>query len=222
MLNERIFIPTLDGALTIYRPDIDECYHSRKGALKESQYVFIQNGLDRCRSNELKVLEIGWGTGLNGLLSAEWAQKHGRKIFYHSLETHPLEISEYEQFAASIHVADELKTLWKKMRESGWEKDCFIHDFFTLHKENQSIQSVELLKESYDVIFFDAFAPSKQPEMWEPDILKKCYLSLKPAGLLTTYCAQGKFKRDLKDIGYLLTNLPGPQGKIQMTIAEKP
>lgn len=221
MSDERLFIPTLDGALTLYRPDIDECYHSRKGALNESRYVFIQNGLDRCPSNELKVLEIGWGTGLNGVLSAEWAEMNGRKIFYHSLETHPLEICEYEQFASSIKVTDELKNLWRKMRESSWGKSCVIHEHFILHKENQSIQSAELLKESYDVIFFDAFAPSKQPEMWEPDILKKCYDSLKPSGLLTTYCAQGKFKRDLKAIGYLLTILPGPQGKIQMTIGEK-
>lgn len=221
MSTERIFIPTQDGSITLYRPDLDESYHSRKGALQESRYVFIQHGLDLLTNSSVRLLEIGWGTGLNGILSYEWAQKTGRKLSYHTLETLPLTTEEYMPFLDAININTEWKQIWQHMHEKEWGTWVELTANFELRKDKNSIQETILEEEEYDIVFFDAFAPSKQPEMWTPEILEKCFHALSPGGILTTYCAQGQFKRNLRSIGFTVTSYPGPQGKIEMTVAER-
>lgn len=210
--------PTDDGSPTLYRPDIDETYHSHRGALSESQYVFIDQGLSQLKTNKpLTVLEIGFGTGLNALLTGHFADKEEVKIDYHTLEPFPLPENIYN--ALSYEVPDG-EVSFGALHSSRWNQPESYGKYFTMTKYEAKLEDFDV-RTRVDIIFFDAFAPSRQAEVWLPANLQKCYDGLVPGGFLVTYCAQGQFKRDLKSCGFEVEILPGALGKKQMVRAHR-
>lgn len=217
---KREIITTNDGSSSIYIPEMDESYHSVHGAVQEALHVFIKNGLGLFSSNEINVFELGFGTGLNAFLSEQYSSQNSILINYHSIEAFPVEVS----LVKLLNYNDIIKynvEVFDSIHSAKWEVLNRISETFQLKKIEAKIQDFELDKNHYDIVFFDAFGPRAQSEIWSIEILQKMYDCLKPNGKLVTYCAQGQFKRDLKSIGFKVENLPGPPGKREMTVATK-
>lgn len=218
---------TADGSNTLYDPALDETYHSLNGALSESYHVYIKHGLLRqlpsC-GHSINILEIGFGTAMNALLCLEHLPD-AVSCNYYSLEPFPLEKSlihaYYEGFSekpARLNVLD-------KMLDSfnAWQN---IHPDFQMMVSGLKLEaltnnSVPETVKPFDLVFYDAFAPSRQPEMWSLSSLEKVKSLMRSGGLLTTYCAQGQFKRNLKELGFKLEHPQGANGKREMTLAFK-
>ncbi|MFB1012262.1 MAG: tRNA (5-methylaminomethyl-2-thiouridine)(34)-methyltransferase MnmD [Bacteroidia bacterium] len=209
---------TKTGEYTLYVPSMDETYHSRNGAISESRHVFLQEGLDRIEGNT-QILEVGFGTGLNAFLAAMYAKEKKRKIYFHTLEPFQVPFDLVEKIGYGQLLGDE--ELFSKLHAAEWETNVKISENFTLHKTTQKLEYVRLENNKYDCIFFDAFAPKKQPELWSSEIFRKLYQATKPGGVLTTYSAAGQLKRDLIAAGYTIENPPGANGKREMTVAIK-
>lgn len=213
---------TKDGSHSLLLPEMNETYHSTHGAKTESNYVFIDKGLRYYRSinpdhEVVRILEIGFGTGLNPWLTALEAGAEKIKVEFTSLEKFPLEPEVTSQLNyADTHDADS-KRIFKKIHESTWDMSEQVTGYFSLKKMNTDIHTFLGGAEMFDIIYFDAFAPSKQPDMWTPKVLEKMYSLLSSQGVFTTYCAQGQFKRDLKSVGFIIEELEGPPGKKEMT-----
>ena len=210
-------ITTADGSHSLYISSLDETYHSRHGALQESQYVFIQQGLEKIVSAGIviNVLEVGFGTGLNALLSAVYAQANQLEIHFHSLETFPLEAALMADYGDDITLGGHSVEVFRKLHDVAWNKMEHVTDFFHLKKEEVSVQDA-VLEQKYDIIFYDAFGPRAQPDMWTPEIFEKLYKCLDPGGMLVTYCAKGQVRRDMQSVGFRMERLPGPPGKREM------
>ncbi|MBI2257492.1 MAG: tRNA (5-methylaminomethyl-2-thiouridine)(34)-methyltransferase MnmD [Flavobacteriia bacterium] len=221
MINfKKEIVQTKDGSNTIFLPEINEHYHSHHGAIQESKHVFILNGLDYFKNvKDLKILEIGFGTGLNALLTYLYSQN--KSIFYNGIEAFPLEMDLYSSLNFSTLIENLKVEIIEKIQLSEWNKEIEISPTFTLFKTNQKIQEYTLNNEMYDLIYFDAFGPRVQAEMWSNEILNKMYNSLKKGGIFVTYCAKGQVKRDLKAQGFFVETLEGPPGKREMTRAIK-
>ncbi len=211
---------TADGSMTIYLPEMDEHYHSYHGAIQEAKHVFIENGIQRFpKKDSISVFELGLGTGLNALLTAIWAERNQQKVAYFGLEAFPVETEmNFEMKYDSLITDYKSKDLFSKIIVAPWEAKTEISDFFQLYKCQSKIQTI-LVNQKFDIIYFDAFGPRAQEEMWDFEILKKTTSMLNPAGLFITYCAKGQLKRDLKTLGLKVETLPGPPGKREMTIA---
>jgi tRNA U34 5-methylaminomethyl-2-thiouridine-forming methyltransferase MnmC len=221
--NQKILIQaTLDGSNTLFLPELNETYHSMNGALSESFHVYIQNGLEKVNSNPIHVLEIGFGTGLNALLSIQ--QKKQNSIFYSSLEPFPLKLEllmeYYSGFKSKSIDTSFLNSLCKANSEYTKINEHFQFRLFT-----ETIQNINLnvcfKTNKVNLVYYDAFAPSRQVEMWDKQIFEKLYEVMDTNAILTTYCAQGQFKRTLKSIGFELLHPPGANGKREMTLAIK-
>ena len=213
---------TKNGEFTLYLKDIDETYHSRDGAISESEYVFIEQGLKRIAIDNtamIKVLEIGFGTGLNALLSARYAHANQREIEYHTIEPYPVPMPIVDLLNYSND--DNEIVFFQRLHEIEWDKEIAVSTFFKIQKIKAKLQELTLPLNHYDLIFFDAFAPRKQSEMWDISIFNQLYSCLKNNGLLTTYSAAGQFKRNLKNCGFNIINPPGANGKREMTIGFK-
>jgi len=213
---------TADGSMTIYLPEMDEHYHSYHGALQEAKHVFIENGIKRFPKKDkdiISVFELGLGTGLNALLTAIWAERNQQKVAYFGLEAFPVELEMNFEMKYDRLITDyESKNLFTKIIEAPWEAKTEISTFFQLCKCQSKIQTL-LVNQKFDIIYFDAFGPRAQEEMWDFEILEKTTSMLNPNGLFVTYCAKGQLKRDLKTLGLKVETLPGPPGKREMTIA---
>lgn len=224
---------TADGSPTLYREDIDEHYHSVKGALAESLHVYIDmcwgncvaNRVDNCEDNSdgntgIRVFEVGFGTGLNAALTAESALSNQIHTEYFSIELFPLNLSAIEQILPTI--PDKYRSLLRKINEAEWDAPVNINPYFSLTKINGNLLDCEL-PTGIDAVYFDAFAPDKQPEMWSVDIFQKLYDAMSPAATMTTYCAKGAIRRMLNMIGFTTQRLPGPpNGKREILRAIKP
>ena len=212
---------TNDGSHTLYRSDLDETYHSHKGALGESEYVFVEQGLahffNNSRATDVTIFEVGMGTGLNALLSWRFGVEEHKSIHYHTVEPYPVPA---EVFQRLNYAKDHERNIFHRIHEGDWDQALAIEPDFTLFKYRQTLEDFH--KDiRVDVVFMDAFAPSKQPEVWAEANLQKCYKLLNPGGVLVTYCAQGQFKRDLKSCGFEVISLPGALGKKEMVRAVK-
>lgn len=212
-------IETSDGSQSLYRKDLNETYHSTHGAITESQYVFIQHGLDFLSEQgreSVSILEVGFGTGLNALLTLDWAKSHEQKITYSTLEPIPLAADIYTQLNyhqlinGSVNQAD-----LKYLHEAEWEQEHQLTDNFTFFKTQSKLQDFQSEKD-FDLVYYDAFAPSKQAEMWDYDVLEKTADLMAEGAVLVTYCARGQFKRDLAALGLSVETLKGPPGKKEM------
>ncbi len=216
-------ITTSDGSSSLLNIEMNETYHSHHGALQESKHVFIDNGLkflfEQQSVSEISIFEVGFGTGLNALLSLQEIFTLPVKINYTSLEAFPLE----KEIWSQLNYADTLKLTeyYHRMHESAWDEKVNITNNFNLLKILGTLQHVNLIRPSYDLIFFDAFAPNKQAEMWTLPILEKVVHCMSQGGVFVTYCAKGQVKRDLKSLGLTVQTLPGPPGKMEMVRALK-
>lgn len=217
-------ITTEDGSHSLFDEELNETYHSTRGALGESMHVFIKEGLkywlSQNYSDEAKILEVGLGTGLNAFITAQYAQTHNKKIHFTSLEPFPLKSEIYEKL--NFHQSDEEKGgLLMSIHQSEWESKNEITESFSLFKTRSKLEQFDG-STKFDLIYFDAFAPSKQPEVWSLENLQKCHHLLSKGGVLTTYCAQGQFKRNLTEAGFKVETLQGAMGKKEMVRAVKP
>ncbi|KAA9340295.1 tRNA (5-methylaminomethyl-2-thiouridine)(34)-methyltransferase MnmD [Adhaeribacter soli] len=216
---------TNDGSHTLYVPALNEHYHSVHGALQEALHVFIKHGLEPVLANAttpINLLEIGFGTGLNAILTLQafLTQKHS--VLYDTLEKYPLpeEVIAQLQFENFI-LNPELLAYFRKLHAAPWNTEAAIRPNFTLQKLHADLENFALPANTYDLVYFDAFAPEKQPELWTDEIFAKIGQALKPGGVLVSYCAKGSFKRSLKAAGLTVEALPGPPGKREMTRARK-
>ena len=220
---KREFLTTGDGSKTIHLPDWDEQYHSKHGAIAEAQHVFIQTGLRFITSKEkkkaLSILEIGFGTGLNALLTLGYAQEHELQVSYTGVEAYPVISSEVKQ----LNYPEELgvsKDIFLELHDSLWEESVAISPNFSLQKRKQQFSEINDI-DSFDLIYFDAFGARVQPELWTEAIFKTMYDALTHKGVLVTYSAKGSVRRAMQAVGFQVERLPGPPGKREMLRAIK-
>jgi tRNA U34 5-methylaminomethyl-2-thiouridine-forming methyltransferase MnmC len=215
-------IVTSDGSHSLLNTSLDETYHSRHGALQESLHVFIKHGLhffEEKNPSKISILEIGFGTGLNALLTAQDVIHKPIQVEYTSLEAFPVE----EEIWSQLNYADteDSKQVFNRLHKASWSKPELIQSNFILTKLHTTLQQVDLSSSSFDVVFYDAFAPNKQPEMWELPMLQKVVERLSSNGVFVTYCAKGQLKRDLRSLGLNVESLQGPPGKKEMIRATR-
>lgn len=224
MISKISIITTADGSHSLKNEELNETYHSFHGALQESNYVFIKNGLGfwfGSRRSGCRVLEIGFGTGLNALLALEFAENRHEKLYFETIETHPVPAEIYTKLNYPVLLGNsEMTAFFNRLHTSPWGTREDIGEFFSFKKVHCSVHDYSS-PEPFDVIFFDAFAPNKQAGMWTAAVMDKMYGLLSPGGILVTYCAQGQFKRNLREAGFQLETLPGPPGKKEMVRATK-
>ena len=219
---KREIVETEDGSKTIRIVDLDENYHSSHGALQEALHVFIKNGLLEFKDkSQISIFEMGFGTGLNAFLSAIKAKELKLKIEYSGVEAYLVSESEINALGYAQIMGESNVELYEKMHASSWEEMHEISPFFDLKKIKNELQSLELEKEAFDIIYYDAFGPRAQDEMWSVDLFQKMCDSLKVGGFLVTYCAKGQVKRNMKEVGFTIEPLPVPPGKREMTRAWK-
>jgi len=210
-------IMTDDGSKSILRADIDEAYHSTRGAMGESMYVFIDKALNYFHEvtgkKNISILEVGLGTGLNALLTAKRAAELDLDITYYGLEPFPVPSEIYRQLDYGVN---DLESEWlQKIHEAKWEELVPISDHLSLQKFQVGLEAFAQ-KPPIDIVYFDAFAPSKQAALWDIENLRKCFELLENQGVLTTYCAQGQFKRNMAAVGFEVQTLLGALGKKEM------
>jgi len=221
-MKDELFL-TSDGSHSIQSSRYGVSYHSRFGAVQESRHVFIESGLryKALQQKELSVLEMGLGTGLNALLTLLEAQQNGLRIHYTAVEAYPIspENARLLNFIEVLQIP-ECKDPFLQMHDGPWGKPLPLHDAFVFTKFNCLFEEFDT-EARFDAIYFDAFAPNTQPELWEIPLFEKMYELLNPGGILTTYSAKGSVKRNLKAVGFSIEKLPGPPGKREMTRAHK-
>lgn len=222
---KRTVITTSDGSKTIQIEDWDEQYHSIHGAIQESQHVFIKTGLhhflNRNNPKDLTILEIGFGTGLNAFLTALVSDKQDIQIHYEGVEAYPVLTEELSQLNYASQIAPNKQTLFDALHEVSWGELHPITSFFSLKKRQQFFSDISD-KNSFDLIYFDAFGPRVQPELWTVSIFKSMFNALKNKGVLVTYSAKGSVRRTLQTAGFVVERLEGPPGKREMLRATKP
>lgn len=208
----RIIQKTEDGSPTIYLPELDEHYHSVHGAIQESSHIFIKAGLRSLPAGHIRILEVGFGTGLNAFLTLlETFNNPDLSIEYFTVERYPLSTDITEQLDYPHLLAPDRADLFAALHRAPWDKSVNITPAFTLHKIEGDIATVPL-PDDINLIYFDAFAPEKQPEMWTPELFQAIYRHMAPGGILTTYCAKGVVRRLLQATGFHVERLPGPPG----------
>ncbi len=210
---ERELQITADGSHTLYVPEMNEHYHSVNGALREAQHIFIEAGLYAVKRDPLRLLEIGFGTGLNAFLTLKEVESLGiSHIDYYTVELYPLSLDIIHELNYGSLIWPENEALFEALHLAAWNEAVSITDHFTLHKL-QGDSNTCPLPENIDLIYFDAFAPDKQPEMWSQEIYDRLSAHTVSDGVLVTYCAKGVVRRGLQSAGFDMTRLPGPPGK---------
>ncbi|MDR0427253.1 MAG: tRNA (5-methylaminomethyl-2-thiouridine)(34)-methyltransferase MnmD [Dysgonamonadaceae bacterium] len=214
------FVPTLkktsDGSDTLYVPELNEHYHSTNGAVRESKYVYIESAFNPCEKKEIHVLEMGLGTGLNVLLTYLEARKRNLKVIYTGLEKYPLP----ETIINQLNYSDWEKEVFKRIHSAPWGKRSSIDSFFTINKIKTDFNDYAY-PGKYDVVYYDAFAPDKQENVWNREIFNRIYAGMNVNGILSTYCAKGEIRRRMQSAGFSVNRLPGPPGKREMLQAIK-
>lgn len=211
-------IKTKDGSVSLLNSELNETYHSIHGARQESMHVFIKEGLkffsDQNKKTPVRILEIGFGTGLNALLTATYAAEHRIGIEYSTLEAFPINESLWQQL--NFAQSDKEAEVFFRLHHEPWEQWTEIIPGFMLRKINTTLQLASFDHNYFDLVYFDAFAPNKQPEMWTLPMLQKTIEALTSGGVFVTYCAKGQLKRDLASLGTTVQTLSGPPGKREM------
>jgi tRNA U34 5-methylaminomethyl-2-thiouridine-forming methyltransferase MnmC len=261
-------ITTGDGSHTLRSKEPDECYHSTFGAIQESQTVFIDLGYNECHKDVINVLEIGFGTGLNALMTLNEACKIHKKVLYHTVELYPVDLETVEKLnypelmeniitekgkrfiddpdtskesmkvdfstdnrdSINPNLSDmiegydmtikELRRFFMDIHSCGWNKIVEINDCFSICKVKTDFTVFELSCR-YDIVYFDAFSPEKQPEMWQPEVFERLYAHCNDDAIITTYCAKGAVRRAMQSAGFIVERLPGPPGKREVLRGRK-
>lgn len=213
-------IITRDGSHTLYVPGMDEHYHSRFGAVTESNHIFINAGLASLPPGDTTILEVGFGTGLNALLTALHAGREKIRVSYVTLEKYPLDPSLVSRLNYGTLTGEGGEEVFRAIHEAPWNSPATITEWFTLEKRLTDLTAEEPAG-NYDLVYFDAFGPGKQPEMWSETVLRRIAAVTHPGSVLVTYSAKGELKRMLRSMGFEVTHLPGPPGKRVFTRAVK-
>lgn len=225
---------TDDGSYTLQIPEWNEQYHSKHGAIAEALHVFIKNGLyywlSLNQQSHISIMEIGFGTGLNSILTFLEAQKNSIKIHYTGIEAFPLTLieaislqypSNLEEIYSKLAFSESnIEKIFSSMHQTSWEEEFKISENFHLIKKQKFFS--EITEENcFDLIYFDAFGIRVQPELWTEEIFQKMFTSLKPSGILVTYAANGNARRAMQAVGFTVDRIPGPPGKKEMMRATK-
>lgn len=219
---ERKIIQTSDGSKSLYLPQYDETYHSRHGAVQEAYHVFIRSGLDLFEDGaQVRILEMGFGTGLNCFITWLEAQRRNLKISYCGLEAYPvsLDVCRELDYPAALD-REESQILFESLHQSPWDRTVEIDKSFELSKVKSTLSDFKATT-FYDLIYFDAFGPRVQPDLWTESVFEKMYQALDSQGILVTYSAKGSVRRALQAVGFEVERLPGPPGKREMLRARK-
>ncbi|MGJ8745268.1 tRNA (5-methylaminomethyl-2-thiouridine)(34)-methyltransferase MnmD [Polaribacter sp.] len=215
---KREILITSDGSSTIHLPDWDEQYHSKNGSINETYHVFIESGLKQVAAENVSILEIGFGTGLNCFITYLEAKKN---IHYVGVEAYPVTAEEVEKMNfISILNQEKERDTFDKMHRVSWEEKHQISDTFSLTKRKQFFEDIED-KDAFNLIYFDAFGARVQPQLWTVEIFQKMFNALKENGILVTYSAKGSVRRAMLEVGFTVERLPGPPGKREMLRATK-
>ncbi len=218
---KREIIITADGSKTIQIKDWEEQYHSKHGAIQEAYHVFIKNGLELFKDTKLNILEIGFGTGLNALITLKESERLLLDIEYTGVEAYPISKEEHIKLDhISTLQAESLNGCFDSMHNSPWEQKVSITRNFKLRKEKKDFSEIDS-KNAFDLIYFDAFGARVQPELWTVAIFKKMYDALRTKGYLVTYSAKGSVRRAMQEVGFVVERLPGPPGKREMLRGQK-
>lgn len=221
MISDLEIVTTSDGSHTLRNKALNETYHSIHGAVQESMHVFLRNGLEyywkKHREKDICILEVGLGTGLNALLTFQYAVLNDLRVRYVALEPFPLPESVWCKLNYESGKQDGLRLL----HQTSWEEEVLLSPQFKLLKLKATLHEVAL-SDHFDLIYFDAFAPLVQPELWTFSSLEKATSRLNRSGIFVTYSARGQLKRDLKNLGLNVETLPGPPGKNEMVRASRP
>jgi tRNA U34 5-methylaminomethyl-2-thiouridine-forming methyltransferase MnmC len=222
---KRQIVLTDDGSSSIFSKEVNQYYHSHFGALQESVHIFINAGLcfDTIQHLEtVSILEIGFGTGLNALLTCCKAQELHKKIYYETLELYPLTLQEAKQlnYPSCLPYANSV-ALFTAIHNAQWNKEEKISKNFILHKRHTSAVNAEYPPDKFNLVYFDAFSPEAQPELWTKEVFMSIYNSMKNGSILLTYCTKGSVKRTLSALGFQMEKLQGPIGKREILRAKK-
>ena len=215
-------IMTEDGSHSLYSSRFGVSYHSKYGAIQETQHVFINAAL-RVKAviqKHISILDMGFGTGLNAYMTLLEAARQNLKIQYMAIEAYPITANQANQLNYSHLLQSDQKDTFYQLHHCPWEQQLAINDNFTFQKAKLHFQDIPF-NNQFDIIYFDAFAPNAQPELWTVEVLAPCYQALREDGILVTYCAKGAVKRTLKQLGFEVESLKGPPGKREMTRAYK-
>lgn len=218
---KRKIITTGDGSKTIQIEDWNEQYHSIHGAVQEAYHVFIKHGLSLFKDEPVSILEIGFGTGLNAIITAIEAPKSNLTINYTGVEAYPVSLEEVSQLNYIEQLnAKESADVFTKMHKIEWELSAAILPNFQLLKRKQDFLDITD-EATYNLIYFDAFGARVQPELWTETVFEIMYNALKINGVLVTYAAKGSVRRAMLAVGFKVERLPGPPGKREMLRATK-
>lgn len=216
---DRQLILTRDGSHTFFVPDMGEHYHSIHGAVQESVHIFVNHGYDRYRADTLSILEVGFGTGLNAFLTALQAKSDHKHLYYEAWEAFPIDPAE----AIRLNYPEMLggnRDLFQRIHSLTWNESRQLVENIILKKVSGDIRSFNSARQ-FDLVYFDAFGPDFQPELWETGIFRSIAQSMVTSGILVTYSAKGQVRRNLKEAGFRIEKAPGPPGKREITIAIK-
>ena len=222
---------TRDGSHTISIPSLDVTFHSVYGAIQESMHVFITSGWDywlqqpqvaAAPEQAIHILEMGFGTGLNALLTLQQARLTERPVFYQSVEQYPLTAEEAEglNYATQLNDAS-LAPYLEELHNSAWDQDIALTPYFTLHKSKTALQDLQTDRR-FHIIYYDAFAPRTQPELWTEELFAQLINYLEPGGILLTYCSKGVVRKAMQAAGFVVKKIQGPPHKREMLRAYKP
>ena len=211
---------TGDGSHTFFHAGLNEHYHSRHGALAESRSVYLKEGLQAWwtqheTAREVAIFEMGFGTGLNALLVWEEARSRNARVHYHTVELYPLRTAEAAllNYGALLTDINQAQRDLQALHEAPWNVPCELDAHFNLRKYALSVESFEMLEATYEVVFFDAFAPDKQPHLWTVEVFRRLSWAMRPGAVLTTYSAKGAVRRRMLEAGFEVEKRPGPPGK---------
>ncbi len=218
-MQPELFI-TADGSHSLINRELNVSYHSTHGAVQESRHIFIEAGFRyaAARFDEIRILEVGFGTGLNALLSYEESLSINKKVYYDTVEKYPISLKLASQLNYAENRSGELKRMFLDLHESEWEKAQTFSENFVFRKHRGDVNHLEI-QQPVHLVYFDAFAPDDAPDMWNDAIFRTLYASMVEGACLVSFCAKGHFKRVLKSLGFQVETLPGPKGKREMTRA---
>ena len=217
---------TADGSPTLYMEQFDEFYHSKHGAIQEAEHVYLKMGLDYWKAQhpnakKCKVFEMGFGTGLNALLTAQRAKQLQLNLDYYTIEAYPLTPIELKEVNYNNYLKTKANASFKQIIDAPWEKLHPINLHFNLKKMKILLEDY-LPEHSIDVLYYDAFGARSQPEIWEDDCFKLLVEKINPGGVFVTYAAKGSVRRALQNLGLEAALVPGPPGKREMIQAYRP
>ena len=221
---KREIIKTGDGSTTIHLPEWNEQYHSKHGAIQEAQHVFIQMGLLellKSAPEEIQILEIGFGTGLNALVTWRAIKALNIPVSYCGVEAYPVSMQEVEVLNFSEEISEDgAEDFFTALHQVLWEIPQKVSDSFILIKQKKFFSEIEDV-DGFNLIYFDAFGARVQPELWTEEIFSKMFRALRHGGILVTYAAKGSVRRAMQQVGFKVEKLPGPPGKREMLRAKK-